>query len=248
MAYNKTTWNEGIAPGISAANLNNLETQYDEVGNLFDAQTILIAISDNTPIALVIPASRIVGRSSAGNIVALTGAELMAILTGQAGAAFSMNSQRITSLGVPTTAGDALRKGTRVTVAELPALTDEKVWKGTGGDVEEIDPPRAFHETLLAAHNVSSIDTWEDYDLSALVPAGTAAVEVLMREGTSNPCSICGCRRNGSSNALNLFRSGRAYTYIPVGRTQIVECDVNRVIECYADAVSVNFYVIGYWS
>ena len=30
MAYAKTTWNAGIAPGISAANLNNLETQYDE--------------------------------------------------------------------------------------------------------------------------------------------------------------------------------------------------------------------------
>lgn len=27
--YTKTTWNSGAAPGISAANLNNLETQYD---------------------------------------------------------------------------------------------------------------------------------------------------------------------------------------------------------------------------
>ncbi len=31
MAYTKTTWVEGSAPGISAANLNKLETQYDEV-------------------------------------------------------------------------------------------------------------------------------------------------------------------------------------------------------------------------
>lgn len=30
MPYTKTTWNPGAAPGISAANLNNLETQYDE--------------------------------------------------------------------------------------------------------------------------------------------------------------------------------------------------------------------------
>ena len=29
--YTKTTWNAGVAPGISAANLNNLETQYEEV-------------------------------------------------------------------------------------------------------------------------------------------------------------------------------------------------------------------------
>lgn len=31
MAYTKTTWAEGSAPGISAENLNKLETQYDEV-------------------------------------------------------------------------------------------------------------------------------------------------------------------------------------------------------------------------
>jgi len=30
--YTKTTWVAGVAPGISAANLNNLETQYEEVG------------------------------------------------------------------------------------------------------------------------------------------------------------------------------------------------------------------------
>lgn len=31
MAYAKTTWNAGAAPGISAARLNHLETQYDAV-------------------------------------------------------------------------------------------------------------------------------------------------------------------------------------------------------------------------
>lgn len=30
---------------------------------------------------------------------------------------------------------------TRFPVARLPAMTDEKIWKGTGGDVEEIDVP-----------------------------------------------------------------------------------------------------------
>jgi len=38
-------------------------------------------------------------------------------------------------------AGDALIKGTRVTTAELPAMTDEKIWKGTGASVEEVDMP-----------------------------------------------------------------------------------------------------------
>lgn len=39
----------------------------------------------------------------------------------------------------PGAAGDTLIKGTRVTTAELPAMTDEKIWKGTGNNVEEVD-------------------------------------------------------------------------------------------------------------
>ena len=41
----------------------------------------------------------------------------------------------------PAAAGDALIKGTRVTVAELPALTIDKIWKGTGASPTEIDVP-----------------------------------------------------------------------------------------------------------
>lgn len=46
---------------------------------LFDAHTILYATTDNTPVALTVGASSIVGRKSSGNIVALTGAEAKAI-------------------------------------------------------------------------------------------------------------------------------------------------------------------------
>jgi len=77
---------------------------------LFNANTILIATSDDTPTALSIAASRIVGRKSTGGIVALTGAELMAILSGQAGADFSMNSHKITSVTDPTSDQDVATK------------------------------------------------------------------------------------------------------------------------------------------
>lgn len=43
--------------------------------SLFDANTILIATSDDTPVALTVGASTFVGRKSAGGIVALTPAE-----------------------------------------------------------------------------------------------------------------------------------------------------------------------------
>lgn len=79
MAYPKTTWVIDTTP-LSAANLNNLETQYELLASIFGPHSVLIAVADNTPVKLDVAASRIVGRKAAGNIVALTGAELAVIL------------------------------------------------------------------------------------------------------------------------------------------------------------------------
>ena len=46
----------------------------------FNANTVLVANSNNTPLALTIGASRIFGRKSSGNIVAMTAAEARAVL------------------------------------------------------------------------------------------------------------------------------------------------------------------------
>ena len=98
---------------------------------LFDANSMLIATSDNTPVATAIAASRIVGRKAAGNIGALTGAEIMAILSGQAGADFAMNSHKITGGADPTEAQDfgtkayidAIAQGLTVHTAVVCATT-----------------------------------------------------------------------------------------------------------------------------
>ena len=42
MSYTKTTWNPGAAPGISAENLNNLETQYESVVGTANASATLL--------------------------------------------------------------------------------------------------------------------------------------------------------------------------------------------------------------
>lgn len=45
------------------------------LADIFEPNSILIATADNTPTALTVPASTILGRKSSGGIVALTGAE-----------------------------------------------------------------------------------------------------------------------------------------------------------------------------
>jgi hypothetical protein len=76
----------------------------------FDANSILIANTDNSPTALVVDASRIVGRKSTGGVVALTPSEVLAELSSQATTSFSFNSQKITNLANPQNSYDAVTK------------------------------------------------------------------------------------------------------------------------------------------
>ena len=74
----------GVRPqGITIKQINqtSISTAYVP-HSLYDAHTILYAITDNTPIALVVGASTVVGRKATGNIVALTAAELITVLGG----------------------------------------------------------------------------------------------------------------------------------------------------------------------
>lgn len=93
-----------VALNITAKSVTDLNTALNTVEDayiakaLFDAHTIIIAISDDTPVKLDVAASRIVGRKSSGNIGALTAAEILAILTGQAGAAFDWNNQNLNNI------------------------------------------------------------------------------------------------------------------------------------------------------
>jgi len=48
--------------------------------SLFDAQTVLAATTDNTPAALVVAEQTLVGRITAGNIVALTATQVRTLL------------------------------------------------------------------------------------------------------------------------------------------------------------------------
>lgn len=74
------TSDSGRAKKITYANLqNDIEADIDFTPyvpkSLYDANTMLYATTDNTPVALTVAASRFVGRKSTGNISAMTPAE-----------------------------------------------------------------------------------------------------------------------------------------------------------------------------
>ncbi len=83
---------------------------------------------------------------------------------------------------------------------------------------------------------------WTDWDLSAIVPAGTLAVLVALE--TNAGAGNRGCRKNGS--ALNRWVTQDAASE---GQwTMVCEVDDNRIIEVYPNhAVGDNFSILGYW-
>ena len=89
--------------------------------SLYDAHTILYATTDNTPVALTVGASTIVGRKASGNIVALTGAE--ARLIAMSGLS-SVVATPVAAAG--STVADAGQLGT----TELAFITSDSAAKG----------------------------------------------------------------------------------------------------------------------
>jgi len=99
-----------------ATNITELQTAVNALENgavyktLFNAQTILAATTDDTPAALTVAEQTLVGRITAGNIAALTPAQVMAMLSGQAAADFAMNTHKITGVVDPTADQEAATK------------------------------------------------------------------------------------------------------------------------------------------
>ena len=94
---------DGGADEISLAGLSG--DPADTINeSLLTTQNDIIVRGASIAERLNIAASRIVARLASGNVVGATGTQILALLTGQAGAAFSWNSKNLTNTGTITAA------------------------------------------------------------------------------------------------------------------------------------------------
>ncbi len=135
----------------------------------------------------------------------------------------------------------------------LPASTAGQVLKTQGPGANPVwgEVAAGLSFTELAGgenHQVTSINTWEDWDLSAIVPVGTKAVLVeIYLQFSAN--QVSGARKNGS--ALNRYQStGTPSATVVSFRNLVTEVDDNRIIEVYGSIASayLTFSILGYWS
>ncbi len=93
--------------------------------------------------------------------------------------------------------------------------------------------------------------TWNDLDLSGIVPAGAKAVSINLLLADDVAGSHFSLRKNGNSNA---FVQTPMYTQVGGilnGYTVTVACDANRVIEYYGANVAfatITIVVNGWWT
>ncbi|MBA7621563.1 hypothetical protein ES703_28927 [subsurface metagenome] len=91
-------------------------------------------------------------------------------------------------------------------------------------------------------YHASASTTWEDWDLSAIIPAGAVTALISMQQENTSIYDV-GARRNGT--ALDRKMAAKAY----VTQNWLTEVDANRVIEIYAEYCNnTKFNVLGYWS
>jgi len=149
------------------------------------------------------------------------------------------DAQGQAKFAAPAEAGDALIKGTRITTDELPAMTDEKYWVGTGGNVEERDVPTGGATLTVAETEVfsgTSPTVWTDLNLSAVVGANHALV-LLKVVNASLTIGFVAVRKNGDTDEFGdstyTYKAGAAQAYVDAKEHKVllVATDASGIIE-----------------
>lgn len=99
-------------------------------------------------------------------------------------------------------------------------------------------------------HQPSADNTWEDWDLSALIPANAVAVLVVhacMDPGFGDTRQW-GCRKNGSALIRNKNYSNSKNPGTYGSNSLVCEVDANKVIEVWGAITQSYFGIAGYWN
>jgi len=146
-----------------------------------------------------------------------------------------------TPSNVLTTQGDLIVRGA-ANPERLAKITTGQYLKATasgyeGGELTSVN----FTETMSASHTQPTTNSWVDWDLSSIVPAGTVCVIIWCINPDAGVREV-GCRKNGTANDKHDDMATSSWSCMPVN------VDENRVIETYGETTSVIFKVVGYWS
>jgi len=110
-----------------------------------------------------------------------------------------------------------------------------------------------YYVELAGAENKKTTgdSAWEDWDISAIIPAGTIAVEVGLGNDVGAPgSSQMGVRTNGSALDRWMYVPSPAQAInLPITTVQVTP-DASRIIEIWAANHTANgcsFHILGYW-
>ncbi len=197
---------------------------------LFDAYTMLYANTDDTPAALTIATSRIVGRLVAGGIDALTIQEVLSLL-------LTTKGDLITYTTLPVRLG--IGGDTTVLTADSGEASGMKWAAPAGGGATYTGLDGSV--TTTAAGEGGGDGAWVDWDLSGTLPVGTIAVDIIIFKLIAT--DSVGVRTNGSALAREFETLNSQQLVLTV------DVAADRIIEIQSDDVSDadTFSLIGYW-
>ena len=151
----------------------------------------------------------------------------------------------------------------RTSSTATPELTDKLYGIDDQGE-SPLDRKFSIEDVLALAQFVdrgdpSTIDfdegdltldgTWNDLDLSSIVPAG--AIQVLIRLQLTDDAagSYIGFRENGKTNAVNLIYARTQVALVTTDNQVLIPLDSNRVIEYRASVGfdSIDIVIMGWW-
>lgn len=186
------TLTEGAADGDVVEVLDVIPgaTTSGVAASLYDAHTILYATTDNTPAALTVGASTVVGRKATGNISAMTGAQTRTVIEGvdnitatpvAAAGSTVADAGQLAASAVVLITSDGATKGVKFPTGVAGMVIDVingsstacEIYAAAGGTVNGLSADASA--VVPASKGVRGIctaaDTWTVYDLPAKATA-----------------------------------------------------------------------------